>query len=215
MGVSCSASDIRLGVNVHYHFAPGQAFGGAAWPGPGATPAPASAASVSCTAVENSSRTRSISPCSEKNRSTDCRSAEASPKTGSTRGWALVRKGMTVVAPGDAGGGDAFGESASQTTGKTCNILAPNYGCRATLRQNLLGRSSLPPHGPHLVRVGLKTWPATVTGTFRHLDSLATGLATDRVPEDDIIVPLLHFTKDNGELSSVALDEHTKVEIVG
>ena len=67
----------------------------------------------------------------------------------------------------------------------------------------------------HLVRVGLKTWPVPITGTFRHLDSLATGLATDRVPEDDIIVPLLHFTKENGELSSVALDEHTKVEIVG
>jgi hypothetical protein len=66
----------------------------------------------------------------------------------------------------------------------------------------------------HIVRVGLKSWPVTVMGTFRHLDSLATGLATDRVPEDDIIVPLLHFTKENGELSSVALDEHTRVEIV-
>src|SRR5262245_34566136 len=66
----------------------------------------------------------------------------------------------------------------------------------------------------HIVRVGLTSWPVTVTGTFRHLDSLATGLATDRVPEDDIIVPLLHFSKENGELSSIALDEHTKVEIV-
>jgi hypothetical protein len=62
------------------------------------------------------------------------------------------------------------------------------------------------------VRVGLQSWPAVVTGTFRHLDSLATGLATDRVPEDEIIVPILHFTKDNGELSSVALDENTVVE---
>src|SRR5438046_1224770 len=57
-----------------------------------------------------------------------------------------------------------------------------------------------------LVRVGMKTWPAIVEGTFRHVDSLATGLATQRVPEDDIIVPILHFTKPNGELSSVALD---------
>ena len=64
------------------------------------------------------------------------------------------------------------------------------------------------------VRVGLKSWPATVTGTFRDLRTLATSLATDRVPEDDIIVATLHFTKDNGELSSVTLDEHTKVEIV-
>ena len=65
------------------------------------------------------------------------------------------------------------------------------------------------------VRVGLKSWPATVTGTFRDLNYLATGLATDRVPEDDIVVVTLHFTKDNGELSSVALDENSIIEVVG
>jgi hypothetical protein len=64
------------------------------------------------------------------------------------------------------------------------------------------------------VRVGVQTWPAVVTGTFRHVDSLATGLATDRVPEDEIVVPIIHFTKDNGELSSVAVDENTVVEPV-
>jgi hypothetical protein len=41
-----------------------------------------------------------------------------------------------------------------------------------------------------------------------------TGLATERVPEDDVIVPTVHFTKDNGELSSIALDERSKIEIV-
>jgi hypothetical protein len=64
------------------------------------------------------------------------------------------------------------------------------------------------------VRVGLKSWTTTVTGTFRAVQYLATGLATQRVPEDDIIVPMVHFTKDNGELSSVALDEHSRVELV-
>ena len=64
------------------------------------------------------------------------------------------------------------------------------------------------------VRVGLKSWPVVVTGVFRELRALATGLSTDRVPEDDIVVGTVHFTKDNGELSSVALDEHTKVEVV-
>ncbi|MCI0639345.1 MAG: hypothetical protein L0Y72_27155 [Gemmataceae bacterium] len=65
------------------------------------------------------------------------------------------------------------------------------------------------------VRVGLKSWPAVVTGVFRHADSLATGLATDRLPQDDIIVPLIHFTKDpHGELSSVALDEQSQIEIL-
>jgi hypothetical protein len=64
------------------------------------------------------------------------------------------------------------------------------------------------------VRVGMKSWPLEVSGVFRHVDSLATGLATDRVPEDDIIVPIVHFTKDNKEMSSIAIDEHTKLEIV-
>ena len=64
------------------------------------------------------------------------------------------------------------------------------------------------------VRVGLKTWTTTVTGTFRAVQFLATGLATDRVPEDDIVVVTVHFTKDNGELSSITLDECSKIEVV-
>jgi hypothetical protein len=46
------------------------------------------------------------------------------------------------------------------------------------------------------------------------VDYLVTGLATDRVPEDEIVVPAVHFTKDNGELSSITLDEHTQIETV-
>jgi hypothetical protein len=66
----------------------------------------------------------------------------------------------------------------------------------------------------HIVRITSKRhWPATVTGTFRALQSLVTGLATQRLPEDDVIVPTVHFTKDNGEHSSVALDELTKIEL--
>ena len=63
------------------------------------------------------------------------------------------------------------------------------------------------------VRVGMKVWPASVVGTFRHVDSLATGLATERRAADGILVPIIHFTKDNGELSSVAIDEQTQVEL--
>jgi hypothetical protein len=65
------------------------------------------------------------------------------------------------------------------------------------------------------VRVGSKVWKTTVQGTFRDIKYLATGLATHRVPEDDIIVPTVHFTKDNGELSSISLDEHTQVRALG
>ena len=64
------------------------------------------------------------------------------------------------------------------------------------------------------IRVGSKEWTTPVAGTFRALHFLAPGLATQRVPEDDIVVVTVHFTKNNGELSSVALDEHSKVELV-
>lgn len=65
------------------------------------------------------------------------------------------------------------------------------------------------------VRVGNQQWTTTVTGAFRELRYLATGLATQRVPEDDIVVPTVHFTKDpHGELSSVALDEQSKIELL-
>ena len=64
------------------------------------------------------------------------------------------------------------------------------------------------------VRVGGEQWQAVVIGTFRNVNYLVTGLATDRVPEDDIVVPMVHFTKDNGELSSVTLDEQSQIELV-
>ena len=61
------------------------------------------------------------------------------------------------------------------------------------------------------VRVGSRTWPAEAAGAYRGVSYLATGITTDRVPEDDVVVPTVHFTKDNGELASVALDENTKI----
>ena len=64
------------------------------------------------------------------------------------------------------------------------------------------------------IRVGFKQWTTTVTGIFRALNYLATGLATERVPQDDIVVVTVHFIKDNGELSSVTLDEQSKVEVI-
>jgi hypothetical protein len=66
-----------------------------------------------------------------------------------------------------------------------------------------------------IVKVGsTKTWPLVVEGVFRHVDSLATGLATDRLKEDDIVIPVIHFTKDNKEMSSIAVDERTKIDVI-
>ena len=56
-------------------------------------------------------------------------------------------------------------------------------------------------------------WDTTVEGAFRGVNYLATGLSTDRVPEDDIVVVTVHFTKDNGELSSVTLDESSDIAV--
>jgi hypothetical protein len=53
---------------------------------------------------------------------------------------------------------------------------------------------------------------ADIVGTFRGVNYLATGIATDRVPEDDIVVVTVHFTKENGELSSVTLDGSSHIE---
>lgn len=63
------------------------------------------------------------------------------------------------------------------------------------------------------VRVGAKEWTTTVTGKYRGYDFLATGLSTHRVKADDIVVVSVHFTKDNGELSSVTLDEKSAIEV--
>jgi hypothetical protein len=65
------------------------------------------------------------------------------------------------------------------------------------------------------VRVGAKRWEAVAEGVFREINYLATGVVTDRVPEDDIVVPVVHFTKDNGELTSISVDENTVVTPVG
>ncbi|MFQ3593188.1 MAG: hypothetical protein SNJ82_08370 [Gemmataceae bacterium] len=54
-----------------------------------------------------------------------------------------------------------------------------------------------------------------IEGVFREVNYLRTGLATDRVPEDDIIVVTVHFTKDNGELSCVTLDDSSQIEVIG
>ena len=61
------------------------------------------------------------------------------------------------------------------------------------------------------VRVGAKTWEAVAEGAFRELGYLQTGITTERVKEDDLVVPVVRFTKPNGELSSISVDENTKV----
>ena len=61
------------------------------------------------------------------------------------------------------------------------------------------------------VRVGSRKWQTTTDGTFREIAYLETGITTERVKEDDLVVPVVRFLKPNGELSSISIDENTKV----
>jgi hypothetical protein len=61
------------------------------------------------------------------------------------------------------------------------------------------------------VRVGAKKWESVADGEFREIAYLETGITTERVKEDDLVVPVVRFTKPNGELSSISLDENTRV----
>jgi hypothetical protein len=65
------------------------------------------------------------------------------------------------------------------------------------------------------VRVGKRQWPTTVEGVVRDVQVLVTGLATQRNPDDVVSVATVHFRKDNQELSSIAVDENTVIEVVG
>ena len=62
------------------------------------------------------------------------------------------------------------------------------------------------------IRVGRREWVTRTPGTFREIAYLDTGITTERVREDDLVVPVLRFTKSNGEHSSVGIDEHLTVE---
>jgi hypothetical protein len=61
------------------------------------------------------------------------------------------------------------------------------------------------------IRVGSRKWETSTDGVFREMAYLETGITTERVKEDDLVVPLVRFTKPNGELSSISLDEYTRV----
>lgn len=63
------------------------------------------------------------------------------------------------------------------------------------------------------IRVGSRKWSSTSSGVFRSINYLATGISTDRLPDDDLVVPMVHFTKENGEHTSIAIDENTQLVV--
>jgi hypothetical protein len=76
-------------------------------------------------------------------------------------------------------------------------------------------RSLKPGDGIRIVRrqrVGSRSWDTRIDASFRGIGYLDTGITTERVRQDDVVVPVLQFTKPNGELSSITIDEHLAIE---
>src|SRR5262249_32562681 len=101
-------------------------------------------ASVSCTAVENWSRTAAIWLSSAANRSSAARNVAASPNSGSMRGLASVRNG--IVTGGAGAGGTTPSATTATTNKKTIDKL--DYERRRPQRQKTRGaeRSRRQPH---------------------------------------------------------------------
>jgi hypothetical protein len=84
--------------------------------------------------------------------------------------------------------------------------LAPDF---VELLRSLKPGDSI--HIVQTIRVGSRQWESRTDGVFREIAYLQTGITTERVKEDDLVVPIVRFTKPNGELSSISIDENTKV----
>jgi len=64
------------------------------------------------------------------------------------------------------------------------------------------------------IKVGLKIWTTTVTGTVERTERRREGLATQRNFDDKAFADLILLKKDGpaGEETTVAMDEYTQVE---
>jgi hypothetical protein len=64
------------------------------------------------------------------------------------------------------------------------------------------------------IKVGLKIWTTTVTGTVEWTERRREGLAVQRSFDDKAFADLIVLKKDGpaGEQTTVALDEYTRIE---
>jgi hypothetical protein len=95
------------------------------------------------------------------------------------------------------------------------NLVLPTRRLDSTLVELL--RSLKPGDRIRIVqktRVGSRKWVTRTDASFRGIVYLNTGITTERVREDDLVVAMVQFTKSNGELSSINIDEHVVVEKV-
>jgi hypothetical protein len=64
------------------------------------------------------------------------------------------------------------------------------------------------------VRVGKRQWRSTVEGTVEATSRRLTGLHTDRARDDHVYVDALRLQRDDGEITTLTLDEFTDLEVL-
>lgn len=64
----------------------------------------------------------------------------------------------------------------------------------------------------HEVKVGLKRWPAATVGTVARKERRREGLHFRRNPDDKVWADVLVLQRESGELTTVTMDEFTKMK---
>lgn len=62
------------------------------------------------------------------------------------------------------------------------------------------------------VKVGMKAWSTTVTGTVERTERRRNGLHVARSADDKAFTDMILLRKDGGDQTTVAMDEFTHVE---
>jgi len=64
----------------------------------------------------------------------------------------------------------------------------------------------------HQVKVGMRTWTTTTTGTVRRTERRRHGLHFTRNPDDKVYSDVILLEREDGELTTVTIDEYTTLK---
>ena len=67
----------------------------------------------------------------------------------------------------------------------------------------------------HEVKVGYDRWYTTIQGTVVRKDRRRHGLHFRRNPDDKVFSDIIVLRRDDGELTTVTLDEFSELRVVG
>ncbi len=65
------------------------------------------------------------------------------------------------------------------------------------------------------VKVGQKVWTTATSGTVVRTERRHRGLHFRRAADDKVFGDVIVLRRDDGELTTVSMDENTKLEVVG